>query len=364
MNGYDAWLASLYTLTPRHYRKLLERFGNAKGVWEQYDLPSDFLGKNAHEELCSTRKKEYVERLVERMHEYHIDVISQQDSRYPNRLRQAEEAPAYLFVQGDPDLTDMRTFGIVGTRTCSTYGLRMARKIGRELSENGVTVVSGMARGIDGGSQQGAVDAGGRTIAVVGCGLDIVYPAENLPLRDAIIANGGTIVSEYAPGIRPEGRHFPARNRIIAGLSDGLLLIEGRRKSGAGITVGQVMELDRSVFVLPCQADSPQAELPNQLLREGAIFASCAGDILEDMGWNAAALGKGEGKNASSLVLTAAEQRVVSLLDGGAASVEELLKIGGFTTQELSSLLTSLEIMGIIRQLPGRRVERVDVTEE
>ncbi len=293
-----------------------------------------------------------------------ITLITRDDEMYPLRLRCIPGAPAFLFVQGSPDLTDDRTVAVVGTRSCSAYGARMARRIAHDLSGAGVTVVSGLAAGIDAMAHQGAVDAGTRTVAVTGCGLDTVYPIENRPLRDRILEKGGSIVSEYGPGVKPARWRFPARNRIIAGMADALMVVEGKEKSGSLITARDAAELGRTVFVLPGQADSPQSQGSNLLLREWGVAATCAEDILEDMGWTSGTDRCPGASDAPAQPLTGPEAAVVRALSGGPARVEELLEVCGMEPRELNTVLTSLEILGIIRQLPGRRVERTEQTEE
>ena len=364
MNGYEVWLASIAELTPAQTEKLLGRLGSAQAVWDNPGEAAALLPASAADALRSSRTADRIEKLERVMEREKITLITRDDETYPLRLRCIPGAPAYLFVQGSPDLTDERTVAVVGTRTCSAYGARMARRIARDLADAGVTVISGLAAGIDAMAHQGTVDVGGRTVAVTGCGLDIVYPRENEPLRDRILETGGSVVSEYGPGVRPARWRFPARNRIIAGMADALMLVEGKEKSGSLITARDAAELGRTVFVLPGQADSPQSQGSNLLLREWGVAANSAADILEDLGWTPGTAGSGTGTGVPAQPLTGPEAAVVRALSGGAARVEELLEVCGMEPRELNTVLTSLEILGIIRQLPGRRVERTEQTEE
>ena len=207
-------------------------------------------------------------------------LVLREDAQYPPLLRQIAHPPHLLYVYGETDLTDRFPVAVVGTRRASAYGLTHTREIAAELAQTGVCVVSGLALGIDAAAHTGALDGGGRTVAVLGSALDKPYPQENEPLMRRILESGGSVVSEYAPGTPPSRYSFLQRNRIIAGMCLGTLVTEGPRRSGALNTATRTLENGREVFALPGNVDSPGAQLPNMLISEGARLVTGAADIL------------------------------------------------------------------------------------
>lgn len=361
---YWIWLSSVYGLGARRFDLLLDRHGPPQRVWEECGPHLEkAIGQQACAALSRARGARYFDRLFEDMEGCGAVAITRNDPEYPARLRAISDPPPTLFVRGRAALSDTRTLCVVGARNSTAYGTRMARRIARDLSRLGVTVVSGLARGVDSAAHRGAVDERARTVAVLGSGVDVVYPPEHLMLAEEILAWGGSIVSELRPGSPPKPQHFPARNRIISGMSEGLLLVEGAQKSGAMTTVACAMEQGREVLALPGQADSPLSVSTHALIREGARLVTGAMDVFEDMGWGApGALPAPEA--AKALPLTQAEQRVYNQLLGGPADTDALVDALGMPPPELNSLLTTLELQGIIRKLPGRRVERIINMEE
>ena len=241
---------------------------------------------------------------------------------------------------------------VVGSRRCTRDGQRAAREFAQGLAENGVTVVSGMARGIDSCAHRGALDGGGQTIAVLGCGVDIVYPPENDRLMAEILDSGGAVISEYLPGTPPAPGNFPARNRIISGLSEGTLLVEGAKASGAMITVNFALEQGRDVFAVPGSIYSPLSATPNRMILEGAFPALCHWDILEHYRW-AQRPGEDPRREAKPVELDADEAAIVEPLREQALTFDELSAVTGFPAAKLNSHLTILELRGIIEKVPG-----------
>ncbi len=315
------------------------------------------VGRQAYAALRKARDPKVLADLLRGMERAGMIAITREDGEYPARLRAVPDAPPVLFLRGRASLEGARMIAIVGARNSTAYGTRIARRIARELSASGVTVVSGLARGIDSAAHRGAVDAHARTIAVLGSGVDVIYPPEHMMLADEILENGGSILSEQPPGALPLRHHFPARNRIISGLSSAVLLVEGARKSGALSTVAHATEQGRDVYAIPGQADSPLSEMTHALIREGARLVTSAAELLSDLGWDSDA--PATGALPAAALLTQAEQRVVNLLAGGPVDTDALVTETGMSVQELGALLTVLELNGVIRKLPGRRVERV-----
>lgn len=361
---YWIWLASVYGLGAKRFDAIIAACGGSpQQVWEEIGpWMEPIVGGQAYAALQKARSAAYFDRLFESMARCGAVAITREDGEYPALLRAIPDAPPALFVRGRVAQDDGRTLAIVGARNSTAYGTRMARRVARELSQVGVTVVSGLARGIDSAAHRGAIDAAARTVAVLGSGVDVIYPPEHLTLSMEILDRGGSIVSELVPGAPPSAWHFPARNRIISGLSDGLLIVEAARQSGAMTTVTFALEQDRAVMALPGQADSPLSQSTHTLIREGARLVTCAADIYEDMGWGA----RGEAaalrapRAAAVLPMTRAEQSVFNALSGGAADPDMLVEITKIPPPELNSLLTIMELQGLIRKLPGRKVERIE----
>jgi DNA processing protein len=266
---------------------------------------------------------------------------------FPGALRAIFDPPAGLFVRGSGDvgILERPAIAIVGARSCSAYGAEVARMLGRELAGAGLVIVSGMARGVDGHAHRGALDAGGLTVAVLGCGIDRDYPAAHSELA-ARIAKTGLIVSEYAPGVEPAPWHFPARNRIVAGLTQATVVVEARERSGALITADLALEEGREVFAVPGEITSALAAGSNRLLRAGAAPLTASSDVLEAFG-----LSPPEPEPAPPLGETAA--KVAAQLELGPGGADALARAVGLGPGELASALTELELAGVVSQRDG-----------
>lgn len=306
-------------------------------------------------------------------------LVLREDAQYPPLLRQIAHPPHLLYVYGETDLTDRFPVAVVGTRRASAYGLTHTREIAAELAQTGVCVVSGLALGIDAAAHTGALDGGGRTVAVLGSALDKPYPQENKPLMRRILESGGSVVSEYAPGTPPSRYSFLQRNRIIAGMCLGTLVTEGPRRSGALNTATRTLENGREVFALPGSVDSPGSQLPNMLIGDGARLVTCADDILaalviEPKGapripqasavqpemtqpvQNAA--GQAEPETGRAHIpggLDETRRAVCAALLAGEADFDALCAAGGMESDELGALLIEMEMDGLVTPLAGTR---------
>lgn len=294
-------------------------------------------------------------------------LVLREDAQYPPLLRQIAHPPHLLYVYGETDLTDRFPVAVVGTRRASAYGLTHTREIAAELAQTGVCVVSGLALGIDAAAHTGALDGGGRTVAVLGSALDKPYPQENEPLMRRILESGGSVVSEYAPGTPPSRYSFLQRNRIIAGMSLGTLVTEGPRRSGALNTATRTLESGREVFALPGNVDSPGAQLPNMLISEGARLVTGAADILSALVIEP----KGEPKAAQAAVapmeapaerkphipggLDETQRAICAALLAGEADFDALCAVSGLESDELGALLIEMEMDGLVTPLAGTR---------
>ena len=294
-------------------------------------------------------------------------LVLREDAQYPPLLRQIAHPPHLLYVYGETDLTDRFPVAVVGTRRASAYGLTHTREIAAELAQTGVCVVSGLALGIDAAAHTGALDGGGRTVAVLGSALDKPYPQENDPLMRRILESGGSVVSEYAPGTPPSRYSFLQRNRIIAGMCLGTLVTEGPRRSGALNTATRTLENGREVFALPGNVDSPGAQLPNMLISEGARLVTGAADILSALVIEP----KDEPKAAQAAVapmeapaerkphipggLDETQRAICAALLAGEADFDALCAVSGLENDELGALLIEMEMDGLVTPLAGTR---------
>lgn len=294
-------------------------------------------------------------------------LVLREDAQYPPLLRQIAHPPHLLYVYGETDLTDRFPVAVVGTRRASAYGLTHTREIAAELAQTGVCVVSGLALGIDAAAHTGALDGGGRTVAVLGSALDKPYPQENEPLMRRILESGGSVVSEYAPGTPPSRYSFLQRNRIIAGMCLGTLVTEGPRHSGALNTATRTLENGREVFALPGNVDSPGAQLPNMLISEGARLVTGAADILSALVIEP----KGAPKAAQAAVapmeapaekkphipggLDETQRAICAALLAGEADFDALCAVSGLESDELGALLIEMEMDGLVTPLAGTR---------
>ena len=276
-----------------------------------------------------------------------IRFLGRSDDGFPTLLRAIHDPPPGLFLRGSgsSEILGHPAVAVVGARACSTYGAQVARALARELAAAGLIIVSGMARGIDGEAHRGALESGGVTVAVLGCGVDRDYPATHAPLAKQI-AGRGLIVSEYAPGVEPAPWRFPARNRIIAGLVRAVVVVEARERSGALITADLALEEGREVFAVPGEITSSLSAGTNGLLRLGAHLVTAAGDVLE-------ALGMEVGTAFSAPALNPDAQLVYDALRDAPATADELVGATGLPAADLAPALTHLELAGLVAEGEG-----------
>jgi DNA processing protein len=267
-----------------------------------------------------------------------LTTLDRRDRRYPPLLAQLHDLPAALYVRGSTQILSRAAVAVVGARSCSGYGSQVARELARELAAAGVVVISGLARGIDGEAHRGALDAGGATVAVLGCGIDRDYPRSHADLAERIRASGA-VVSEYPPGVEPAPWRFPARNRIIAGLCLATVVVEARERSGALITADFALELGREVFAVPGEITSDLSAGTNDLLRQGAAPLLSAGDVLGALGLEPEPPERPDVSEAAAVVL--------GLLAEGARDVDELTRLARLPSSEVSAALIELELAGL-----------------
>jgi len=286
-----------------------------------------------------------------------VTILCDADEAYPAALKSIYAYPPVLYVRGRLEATDAVALGVVGSRRCTHYGLEQAERFGELLGRAGFTVVSGGARGIDTAAHRGALTAGGRTIAVMGCGLGTDYPPENAGLFEQIVTGDhGAVVSELPMRTAVLAGNFPTRNRIISGLSLGVLVVEAPRRSGALITAREAAEQGREVFAVPGRVDSPMAQGVNELIRDGAILIQDLDDILEHLGAVGAKMTPPDepaGEFVMPSGLSPAEQKLLGALDGGELGVDDLVRRSGLTSAQVVSSMTMLVLKGAVAQRPG-----------
>jgi DNA processing protein len=295
-----------------------------------------------------------------RLHGFGAHVLAYDSPDYPPLLKQLVDPPLLLFVLGNPKILVNTSIAIVGSRAATAYGRRISFQLAKELSRFPVNIVSGLALGIDTEAHRGCLNGCGQTVAVLGCGLDVVYPKQNRSLYREIAA-GGALVTEYPVGTRPEGFRFPARNRIIAGLSAGVVVVEAARKSGSLITAQMALDLGRDVFAVPGQVDSFKSEGAHWLLQQWAKLVATATDIVEEYGLTSTSRGHGHDVSAeNSLDLDPDAVALLQIMDPYGMNREELLEKSKMASARVSELLLILELEGIIEMLPGDRLRKVD----
>ena len=407
------WLATRTGMGDKMKRTLLSHFEEAQAVYFARESEFERFGELSSAAVQSLMDKNLTgcEEILLQCRNKGIRILTFQDAAYPDRLKQIEDPPMVLYYKGTlPDFDALPVIGVVGTRKASVYGLTTAKRLGYQIAACGGTVVSGMATGIDGVAMKGALTAGGTVVGVLGCGADVVYPVNNRWLY-ADTEKYGCFLTEFPPGTPPIGRNFPRRNRIISGLSCGVLVVEAPERSGALSTARHSADQGRDVFVVPANIDVETAKGSNALLRDGAIPVSSGWDILSEYRYQFPGKVR-EGRTAVSLtaneqelsreretpakvaqeprkreekkpknqpprkkgidnseksaysdfkktqtVLSQQEQTIVELLQDGQMLVDDLIAASGSAPGVILASLTMLEVKGVVRRLPGRFVE-------
>ncbi|MCL1877674.1 MAG: DNA-processing protein DprA [Defluviitaleaceae bacterium] len=355
---YMLWLSSFMGhIESRKLNFILETYGSAREAF--LAQPDEFeravhLKPQTASIFNERRSLEYIEKLLGELEKRGIAYFSRDSERYPSMLREIPDAPVGIFCMGTLPPDDAPKVAIIGSRKCSEYGLMAARVFSRPLAEAGVVIVSGMARGVDSMAHRGALLGRGKTIAVLGCGVDVVYPAENRELRDKIAENG-CIISEYPPGTTPQAYFFPARNRIISGLSQGVLVTEAGKKSGTLITVTQAIEQGREVFAVPGNISSRLSEGTNDLIRDGATPVSDHADILFALKISRKEENASDEGREKKIALAPDEKQVYDTLSFDPVGMDELLAKTGLDLGRVMLMLTQLEIKGRAEKVAGAR---------
>ncbi len=354
------WVACMQVpgLGPVKFARLLERFGTAVSAWSAGDqeLRTAGLDGKTADAFVAYRRTNDPTALLSRAQRSGIDVLTLRDPAYPSLLKEIYAPPPVLFVRGELLTEDRLSVAVVGTRTATAYGKLIAERLVSDLVRHAVTIVSGLARGIDAIAHRTALQAGGRTVAVLGSGVDVIYPGEHRALADAIVKNGA-LLSEYLPGAKPERDNFPARNRLIAGMTMGTIIVEAGDVSGALITARMALEHNREVFAVPGNVTSQASVGTNALIRRGeAKLISRVEDVLEELN---------PGLVAEQLQLVellpenATESVLLEALTTEPQHVDELSRSTGIAIAAVTSTLTMLELKGAARHAGGMTYTRM-----
>lgn len=362
------WLTLHFTpgLGPAGLKQLIDYFGGPRQILdaEYGDIVTvPGVRKAAATKICSKQAIEKAKKELERTEKANISIITLNDPDYPAILRNIHDPPFLLYVKGDPKALDCAGIGVVGSRAATEYGKHVSKNLAARLAQKGLTVISGLALGIDTAAHKGALAAGGKTVGILGCGIDVVYPRQNIRLFREV-SESGAIATEYPMGTRPEGYHFPARNRIISGLSLGVAVVEAARKSGSLITAQLALDQGRDVFAVPGRVDSSKSEGAHRLLQDGAKLVLSVDDIIEEL--NPGLLGKyfkpaenGSDSKKKFQGLDAEANRIYSFLDVYPKSIDEIIRGTGLTAQKVSELLLTMELKGMVAALPGKQYQKV-----
>jgi DNA processing protein len=385
------WLALIraHGVGPRTCKLLIEKFGAPEKIFRLNadEIAAAGVPRNTARSIVEFRDFEPIEKELCELPNLGARLVKWSDAGYPPNLRQIADPPPFLFVRGAAEFTEANCVAVVGARAASDIGRRMAQRLGLELAAKGFIVVSGLARGIDGEAHQGALDAHGVTVAVMGCGIDVIYPAEHRKLAEAILEGGGALISELPIGTQPLAENFPTRNRILSGLCLGVVIVEAAEKSGSLITARMALEQDRQVFAVPGSPLTGKTRGSNRLLKDGAKLVECVEDVIEELAPQmarplasgavpapegplepVAELGStsvgparpprtapsGLGTKLMETPVDSAMTVLNSLKDSERLHVDSIIESSGLNAQTVLRLLLELELEGRVTQHPGK----------
>lgn len=362
-DGCRAWL-TYASMRADLLQELLERYGSAENIYDTFvSEGGSFLKRYVNEYglsmLSEQAQPEMMHRMMVAMKRLDIGIIAQNDAGFPDSLRNIQMPPALLFYRGNLDCLMGKCVAVVGSRKASPQGIEVTSKICRELSNAGVCIVSGFAMGIDTAAHEGCLEGRSPTATVLSAGIDVDYPVENVHLKERIIERGGVLLSEYPPGTRSNRHVFQVRNRLISGLGKALLMMESRIQSGSMVTVHHALDQGKEVYAYPGIPGTEWAEGAHQLLREGANYFTSAQDILEDLGWDDDVPAAAKPEHPSLPPMTDEQRSVFTALNQGEMSFDQLAATLQMPAPTLSVALTMLQMMGLVKALPGKSYCRV-----
>ncbi len=360
MNSTEACIAlnMVAGMGPVRLRKLLEVFETPERILaaKRSELRTvDGIGNEVAEQISNWENTVDLPAELERVRDFGAEVITAQSPVYPRQLREIHAPPIVLYVWGELTERDQHAIAVIGSRRTSHYGAECAKKLSYQLAYSGLTVISGLARGIDTAAHQGALAAKGRTIAVIGSGLTKLYPPENAALAEKIRSGNGAVISEFSMAVEPDRQTFPMRNRIISGWSHGILVVEAGLNSGALITASQAIEQGRSVYAVPGHINAPTAHGSNRLIQQGAKLVMDAGDILDDLQILLPEKQKLPEAAARPLPELSDDERLVyDAIRPTETPIDQIAATSGLPAATVSSVLLRLELKRLVKQLPGK----------
>lgn len=360
--NYLMWLSRIEGISLKKKDDLISHFGSAKEIFKARALDlKNFCLKNKinFTNILENRDESLINSYINELKNKNIKFISKFNKNYPYLLKNIQDPPLGIYVLGDLPNENLSKVAIVGARKCTQYGALNAYKFGKELAEKNIVVVSGMALGIDAMAHKGAIDAKGKTIAVLGCGVDVIYPPSNKNLRDLILQNG-CIISEFPPSSLAFPAHFPMRNRIISGLSNAIIVAEAAKRSGTLITVGQALEQGRDVFAIPGNINNPMSQGTNNLIKTGAYPLTETNDVLEVLGSNIYTNEENkaffeEKENKIKESLAPDEKLIYDCISEFPITVDEIIIKTDLKIQKIQFTLTMLELKDYIQKLAGNK---------
>lgn len=355
-----AWaLARIKGLGPANIKRMVDMFGSAKDVFESFSedaIPESDFNAKIISQLRAERDWAKVDADMRNSIPEGAQIVAYSQTVYPDKLRQIADPPPYFFYRGDPGCLEKPALAIVGSRKPSDYGRRMAARIAGELAAAGVTIVSGLAFGVDAFAHTEALETGGLTVAVFGSGLDIIYPSAHRELAGRI-SHAGCLISEFPRGTKPERFNFPVRNRIISGISEGVLVVEAGRRSGALVTARLALEHNREVLAIPGSVDNELSFGPNDLIKQGAVPVTSADDVFRNFGWHRSE--NRAARNVDLSLLSGEELNLYDRLSIQPIHFDEIARKIEIGPAKMAELLLKLEIKGFILRKPGNFVVRI-----
>ncbi|MFC1769897.1 DNA-processing protein DprA [Nitrospirota bacterium] len=352
-------LCSIPSVGPVTVRRLLSAFGGAQEIFaasERMLRQVEGISEKRSRAIREYNGADSLARTLEKLEAQDVHAVFQGKEGYPVALDSlGDDAPLALYVRGHIIEEDRFAVAIVGSRNASPYGRAVTGRIAADLGHMGLTVISGMARGIDTAAHRGVLESGGRTIGVLGSGIDVFYPAENRTLMEKTAAAGSAVISEFPPGTKPLRENFPRRNRLISGLSLGVLVVEAAKRSGSLITAGFALEQGRDVFAVPGNISSSTSQGANELLRQGAKLVTGAEDILEELAPQLKGFLRAACKPEEALDVNEEQRRLCEAMSGEPVHVDEISRASGVPVPLALGLLLELELKGVIKQMEGKR---------
>jgi DNA processing protein len=352
-------LMSVPHIGSQRIRNLISRFkspGTALAASPRELVQINGIDKTIARLIKTGSDKKFADTQIELLHKANARMITFWDKEYPQALKNIYDPPAALFVRGSLVNDDERSVAVVGTRSPGAYGKLITEKLSRELAQNNITVISGLARGVDTIAHRASLSGGGRTIAVLGSGVDVIYPDENSSLAESIMEKGA-LLSEFPMGSKPDAPHFPRRNRLISGIGKGVIVVEAGLKSGALITAHFAADQGREVFAVPGNINNPKSHGCNSLIQQGAKLICSIQDVLDELQFSFS--GDNSAKNRlPDVSLSEAEKKLLDILTTEPLHIDRIAKAVGWPTYNALAVLLSLELKNLIRQIPGKNFVR------